>query len=197
VHCRKRRPRRAAVRDFVRRHAQTLRRERRNLVAQIAHRNPLDRAKPDHTAESIKSLEGFRIAWIDEAQSLSARSLSLLRPTIRAQSFELWARWNPRRRSDSIDDFLRTRKPDGAVVVQANWRDNPWFPAVLEEERKTDLSRYPDRYDHIDTIVDARAEAIARRSPGVPLEVIRNLLVARAPACRCAQYLEVIAGDAG
>jgi phage terminase large subunit len=107
------------------------------------------RGMQDHTAESIKSLEGFRIAWIDEAQSLSARSLSLLRPTIRAQNSELWASWNPRRRSDAIDDFLRTRKPDGAVAVQANWRDNPWFPAVLEEERKTDLSRYPDRYDHI------------------------------------------------
>jgi PBSX family phage terminase large subunit len=152
------------------------------------------RGMQDHTAESIKSLEGFRIAWIDEAQSLSARSLSLLRPTIRAEGSELWASWNPRRRSDAIDDFLRTRKPDGSVVVQANWRDNPWFPAVLEEERKTDLSRYPDRYDHIDAIVDARAEAVARQSPGVPLEVIRNLLVARAPTCRCTQYLE-IAGE--
>ena len=49
----------------------------------------------------------------------------------------------------------------------------------------------------IDTIVDARAEAVARQSPGVPLEVIRNLLVARAPTCRCAQYLEVIANGAG
>jgi hypothetical protein len=44
----------------------------------------------------------------------------------------------------------------------------------------------------IDAIVDAKAEAVAAQSPGVPLEVIRNLLVARAPGCRCAQYLEVI-----
>ena len=48
----------------------------------------------DHTADSIKSLEGFRIAWVDEAQSLSARSLALLRPTIRAAGSELWASWN-------------------------------------------------------------------------------------------------------
>src|ERR1044071_530849 len=53
------------------------------------------RGMQDHTAESIKSLEGFRIAWIDEAQSLSARSLALLRPTIRAQNSELWASWKP------------------------------------------------------------------------------------------------------
>lgn len=53
------------------------------------------RGMQDHTAESIKSLEGFRIAWVDEAQSLSARSLALLRPTIRAKNSELWASWKP------------------------------------------------------------------------------------------------------
>jgi phage terminase large subunit len=107
------------------------------------------RGMQDHTSESIKSLEGFGIAWIDEAQNLSARSLSLLRPTIRAEGSELWASWNPRRKSDAVDDFFRAKKPAGAVVVNANWRDNPWFPAVLEAERRTDLSLYPDRYDHI------------------------------------------------
>ncbi|CCD97351.1 putative phage Terminase large subunit (fragment) [Bradyrhizobium sp. ORS 375] len=107
------------------------------------------RGMQDHTAESIKSLEGFRIAWIDEAQTLSARSLSLLRPTIRAPRSELWASWNPRRKADAVDDFLRGRKPEGAVVVKASWRDNPWFQAVLDEERRLDLSLYPDRYEHI------------------------------------------------
>ena len=84
------------------------------------------RGMQDHTADSIKSLEGFKIAWVDEAQSLSAHSLALLRPTIRAKGSELWASWNPRRKSDAIDDFLRTRKPDGALVINANWRDNGW-----------------------------------------------------------------------
>lgn len=103
----------------------------------------------DHTAESIKSLEGFRRAWIEEAQTLSTRSLTLLRPTLRAEDSEIWASWNPRRKTDAIDDFLRAKKPAGSVVVQANWRDNPWFPEVLEEERRLDLELYPDRYDHI------------------------------------------------
>jgi len=107
------------------------------------------RGMQDHTSESIKSLEGFRIAWIDEAQTLSARSLSLLRPTIRAKASELWASWNPRRKSDATDDFFRGRQPAGAIVVKANWRDNPWFPAVLEDERKLDLQHFPERYDHI------------------------------------------------
>jgi phage terminase large subunit len=103
----------------------------------------------DSTAESIKSLEGFDVAWVEEAQTLSARSLSLLRPTIRKDGSELWANWNPRRKKDAIDEFLRQKKPDNAVVVKANWRDNPWFPAVLEGERQLDLQLYPERYAHI------------------------------------------------
>jgi phage terminase large subunit len=103
----------------------------------------------DATAESIKSLEGFRIAWVEEAQTLSHRSLSLLRPTIRVEGSQLWANWNPRRKSDAIDEFLRVKKPENAIVVKANWRDNPWFPDVLNEERKLDQQRYPEQYAHI------------------------------------------------
>ncbi|EJW11255.1 Phage terminase large subunit [Rhodovulum sp. PH10] len=103
----------------------------------------------DHTAESIKSLEGFRRAWIEEAQSLSARSLTLLRPTIRAEGSEIWASWNPRRKGDPIDLLLRGAPPTGAAVVQANWRDNPWFPSVLDQERRDCMRDFPDDYDHI------------------------------------------------
>lgn len=104
----------------------------------------------DHTAESIKSLEGYSRAWIEEAQTLSARSLGLLRPTIRAEGSELWFSWNPTRKSDPVDQMLRGPEiPTGAVVVKANWSDNPWFPAVLEQERLDCLRTQPEAYDHI------------------------------------------------
>lgn len=104
----------------------------------------------DHTAESVKSLEGFKRAWVEEAQTLSSRSLSLLRPTIRAEGSELWFSWNPRRKADPVDVMLRgTEKPTGASVVRANWSDNPWFPSVLEDERQDCLRLTPDQYDHI------------------------------------------------
>ena len=104
----------------------------------------------DHTAESIKSLEGFKRAWVEEAQTLSARSMSLLRPTIRAERSELWWSWNPRRKNDPVDVSLRGAvKPTGAVVVRANWSDNPWFPSVLEQERLDCLRTTPEQYDHI------------------------------------------------
>lgn len=104
----------------------------------------------DHTAESIKSLEGFKRAWCEEAQTLSARSLALLRPTIRAEASELWFSWNPTRRSDPVDALFRGETtPTGAAVVRANWSDNPWFPAVLEQERLDSLHKEPDQYQHI------------------------------------------------
>lgn len=104
----------------------------------------------DHTAESIKSLEGYMRAWCEEAQTLSARSLSLLRPTIRAEGSELWFSWNPRRKTDPVDMMLRGEVlPTGATVIRANWSDNPWFPSVLEQERLDCLSTTPDQYDHI------------------------------------------------
>src|SRR5512143_652015 len=101
------------------------------------------------SAESIKSLEGYHVAWIEEAQTLSHRSLALLRPTIRAESSEIWFSWNPRRKSDAVDQFLRVEQPSNATVVKVNWRDNPWFPSVLDEERQLDLEKYPDRYSHV------------------------------------------------
>lgn len=104
----------------------------------------------DHTAESIKSLEGFGRAWVEEAQTMSANSLKLLRPTIRGENSELWFSWNPRRKSDPVDMMFRQGEaPTDSVLVRANWNDNPWFPAVLEQERKDCLKNDPDQYDHI------------------------------------------------
>lgn len=104
----------------------------------------------NHTAESIKSLEGYEIAWVEEAQSLSQRSLDLLRPTIRAPGSEIWFSWNPNLPSDPVDAFLcGGSPPPGAIVRQVNWQDNPFFPDVLREEKDYDRRRDPDKYQHI------------------------------------------------
>lgn len=104
----------------------------------------------DYTADSIKSLEGFKRAWWEEAQSATAHSLNMLRPTLRAPGSELWFSWNPRRRTDPVDVMLRgAEMPTGSVVVKANWRDNPWFTAELEQERLDCLRMQPEQYDHI------------------------------------------------
>lgn len=104
----------------------------------------------NHTADSIKSLEDFDVAWVEEAQSLSQRSLDLLRPTIRKAGSELWFSWNPDHETDPVDAFLRGPNPyPDSVVVEANYRDNPWLPDVLKQELTYDQARDPDKFAHI------------------------------------------------
>jgi phage terminase large subunit len=104
----------------------------------------------DHTSDSIKSLEGFGIAWFEEAQSASQRSLDLLRPTIRAPGSELWFSWNPDLATDPIDLLLRgDNPPPNSTVIDVNYTDNPWFPQELRDEMEYDKRRDPDKYAHI------------------------------------------------
>jgi phage terminase large subunit len=103
----------------------------------------------DHNADSIKSLEGFDIAWTEEAQSLSYKSLKLLRPTIRKPGSELWFTWNAENATDPIDMLLRGEVlPSDCIVRKVNYTDNPWFPQVLEDERIFDQIHDPDDYAH-------------------------------------------------
>jgi hypothetical protein len=68
---------------------------------------------------------------------------------------------------------------------------------AMKQQRPTRLEeRIEDLRTEIDGIIDRRVARIASESPGVPAGVIRNLLTARAPACRCAQYIELCRGDA-
>lgn len=104
----------------------------------------------DYTADSIKSLEGFKRAWWEEAQTATLHSLNLLRPTLRAEGAERWFSWNPRRKADPIESLLRAgEKPTGSVVVKSNWRDNPWFTRELEQERLDFMRTQPEQYPHI------------------------------------------------
>lgn len=144
----------------------------------------------DHTSESIKSYEGFDRAWIEEAQTVSQRSLNLLRPTIRKPGSEIWASWNPRFDTDAIDAMFRGEEaPTGAIVVKANWSDNPWFPAELEQERQDCIRQQPEQYEHIweggyvtatENAYFARALAEAREEGRITTLAIDPLLTKRA-----------------
>lgn len=104
----------------------------------------------NHTADSIKSLEGFDRAWFEEAQNASDKSLTLLRPTIRKPGSQLWFGWNPQFETDPVDVLLRgSELPPHAIVVRANYMDNPFLPAELLEEMQYDQRRDPDKYAHV------------------------------------------------
>ena len=104
----------------------------------------------DHTADSIKSLEGFDLAWIEEANKLSARSLELLLPTIRKAGSEIWASWNPDQPSDPIDKFFREEvEPDTFTLVTVNYDDNPFNSPEVYAEAERHRKNNPDTFDHV------------------------------------------------
>lgn len=90
-------------------------------------------------ADNIKSLARFKRAWVEEAHSLSQRSLDILRPTIRENDSQIWFSWNPDQPTDAVDAFFcGPNPPSDSIVVEANWSDNPWFPQVLRDEMEHD-----------------------------------------------------------
>lgn len=104
----------------------------------------------NYTADSAKSLEGFKRAWWEEAHTASQKSIRILRPTIRAKGSQMWWSYNPFQKTDPISKLFDVEdKPTGSTVITANWRDNPWWTEELEQERLDCLRLDPDNYAHI------------------------------------------------
>lgn len=104
----------------------------------------------DHTADSIKSLEDFRVGIVDEANRLSALSLRLLRPTImRGKGAELWFGWNPDQPTDPVDAFFAENPPEGAVIAHVNYDQNPFLSDELRAEIAHDRKGDPDMFAHV------------------------------------------------
>ena len=101
----------------------------------------------DHTADSIKSLEGFDRAWVEEAQSISKRSLELLEPTIRKEGSEIWFTWNPDQPTDPVEQLFNDT-PD-AILVHVNYTDNPKCPSEMIKLAEKTKRNDPDKYAHI------------------------------------------------
>jgi phage terminase large subunit len=103
-----------------------------------------------HNIDSIKSMEGIDICWVEEAQSVSKTSLETLIPTIRKPGSQIIFTWNPKHESDPIEEmFGREDLPPDTRVKTVNYIDNPWFPDVLQKEADYDLSRDPEKYNHV------------------------------------------------
>lgn len=102
-----------------------------------------------HTVDSVKSFEGADICWVEEAQTVSKRSWSILIPTIRKPGSEIWVSFNPDLESDDTYQRFVVSKPPNAMVVKVNWSDNPWFPETLKDEKDHLRVTDPDAYRNV------------------------------------------------
>lgn len=102
-----------------------------------------------YNTKKIKSFEGIDIAWIEEAEAVSQRSLDLLIPTVRKDASELWFSFNPDLDDDPVYKmFVLNTRPD-SIVRKVLWYDNPWFPDVLRREMEYDRAHDVEKYEHV------------------------------------------------
>ena len=101
----------------------------------------------DHTADSIKSLEGFDICFVEEAQSITEFSLDLLTPTIRKNDAELLFSWNPRYPTDAIEELFNGKS--NAIKIHINYTDNPFCPDSIKEEAEEMKELNLQKYNHV------------------------------------------------
>jgi len=99
--------------------------------------------------DSVKSKAKILLCWVDEAEGVSETAWSKLIPTVREENSEIWVTWNPENKNSSTHRRFRQNTPEGLKITNVNWRDNPFFPKVLELARQEDLELRPESYDHI------------------------------------------------
>jgi len=101
------------------------------------------------TIMSLKSKAKILLLWADEAEPITDKAWDIVLPTLRQEDSELWVTWNPARKSSATDRRFRQTKDPRFKVTELNYRDNPWFPAILERQRLRWLETDPDGYAHI------------------------------------------------
>ena len=103
----------------------------------------------DRSLDSIKSKSRILLCWVDEAEPVTDEAWIKLIPTLREEDSELWVTWNPERKRSSTHKRFRQSTDPRMKVAEINWKDNPWFPSVLQRTRLRDKTNRPEQYDHI------------------------------------------------
>ena len=102
-----------------------------------------------NNTNNVKSIEGIDIAWVEEAQSVSPNSWNVLIPTIRKADSEIWISLNPELPTDETWKRFVINPPENSVIQKINWNDNPWFPEVLDLERRALQGRDTEAYNNV------------------------------------------------
>jgi phage terminase large subunit len=102
-----------------------------------------------HNLDSIKSKARILLLWADEAEPISEQAWQITIPTVREEGAEIWATWNPKRKKSATHKRFRENPPEGSKIVELNWRDNPFFPKILERTRLDDLKSRAETYEHV------------------------------------------------
>jgi len=102
-----------------------------------------------HNTTDLKSLEGADILWIEEAENVSDKSYEIVIPTIRKEDSEIWISCNVNNVNDPTYRRFIKKAHDDVLAKKVSWRDNPFFPKILDNERRKLKAEDPEAYAHI------------------------------------------------
>ena len=103
----------------------------------------------DRNIASVKSKARILLCWVDEAEPVTEHAWEVLIPTLRDEESELWVTWNPERKGSATNKRFRDSKDPLTKCVELNYKDNPWFPDILDRARLKDKLERPESYEHI------------------------------------------------
>lgn len=103
-----------------------------------------------HSVQTIKSLEGVDICWVEEAQRISSESWEVLIPTIRKKGSEIWLSFNPNLSTDpTYTRFLTEPIRKNQTTVKVSYKNNSYFSDELKKEMEYQKSIDFNDYLHI------------------------------------------------
>ena len=104
-----------------------------------------------HNEQSIKSIEGIDIAWVEEAQTVSKQSLEVLTPTVRKAGSQIIYTYNRLLEDDPVHQRLVIEGRPNTLVINVNYDialKYGWMPDSVRLEMEDDKEKRPALYKH-------------------------------------------------
>ena len=101
--------------------------------------------------QSIKSIEGIDIAWVEEAQTISKESLEVLTPTVRKPGSQIIYTYNRFAEDDPIHTRLVLEGRPNTLIINVNYDvaiKHGLLPKVIFDEIEDDKKNRPSLYKH-------------------------------------------------
>lgn len=101
--------------------------------------------------QSIKSTEGIDIAWVEEAQTVSEKSLEVLTPTVRKAGSQIIYTYNRLLEEDPVHQRLVLQGRPNTLILNFNYDiaiKYGWMPEVIRAEIEDDKEKRPALYQH-------------------------------------------------
>jgi PBSX family phage terminase large subunit len=104
-----------------------------------------------HNEQSVKSIEGIDIAWVEEAQTISKNSIDTLTPTVRKPGSQIIYTYNRLLEDDPVHQRLVIEGRPNTLIINVNYDialKYGWMADVLRLEMEDDKANRPSLYKH-------------------------------------------------